>query len=219
MNEGKGPPVGGGGGDDPDAWFELGKYHSKQDNHRNAIRCYQKAVALDPTHHRAWTNLAAEYFRSKKYEEAVQACRRAIAAKADDAVAWMTLGAAYFQLNDDGRALFCFERAAELGNEKAVRFLEKAGKVKDPLLRARPVDVEEEWSVARAGASRAGVDWKPRGEGEVNARRVVSVTCPNCGRENSFPPDMVDAFPELYCEACGEVLSEQHKNKNRPDVI
>jgi len=90
--------------------------------------------------------MAAELFQLKEYARAIDACKKAIAVKEDDVHAWLTLAACYFQLNEDGKALFCFQKAEKLGSLKAKRFLQNASKLDDKLLQAKPVDVLAEVS-------------------------------------------------------------------------
>lgn len=125
-------------------WFELGKYHSSLNNSRNAINCYEKCVAEDPNHYKAWSNLAAEYFQQKSYERSIECCKEAIKINENDKNSWLTLAANYFQTNEDGRARFCFQKADELDNLKARRFLEKVKRANDKILDAPIIDVYSE---------------------------------------------------------------------------
>ena len=130
--------------DTPEYWFELGKYHSKIENTRSAIKSYKKCVEKNPNFYQAWSNLAAEYFQLKEYQKSIECCKEAIKVNDKDRHAWLTLAANYFQLNDDGRAAFCFDRASVLGSKKAVHFLDKASRLKDKLLKAELIDVAAE---------------------------------------------------------------------------
>lgn len=218
---------------DPHHWYELGQYHSKQKNPRNAIRAYEQCVALDPTYYKAWTNLAAEQFHLKQYAKAIHACRQALRTNPQDVHAWMTAGAAFFQRNEDGRALFCFHQARDNGSAKVKQFLAKARAARDKLLEADPVNVLVEWEAgldqlepvlperaevgargetptptpdARSPRCARGAGWK----GRPVPAFPVTITCSFCGKENTFQPEVFAGLQKVFCEACGfEITPDQ----------
>ncbi len=171
--------------------FELGKYHSKLGNARNAILNYLKAVELDPKMNMAWSNLAAEYFRLRQYPNAINCAKSAVAVNDRDSMAWLNLGASYFQINDDEHALFCFQMARDLGNPKAKKFLADAAKSHDNVLQVKPINVLDEIP--------------PKG---VEKSEYVTIRCPTCQHGMTFELSHFQQLPEIVCESCGAEIQK-----------
>ncbi len=188
--------------------FELGKYHSKLGNVRNAILNYLKAVELDPKMNMAWSNLAAEYFRLKKYPNAINCAKSALQVEDRDSLAWLNLGASYFQTNDDGRALYCLQMARDLGNPKAKKFLADAQKSHDYLLQARPINVLEEIP------SKGGHSALSRGEETPHKKaEYVTIKCTHCQHCMKFERSHFQQLPEIVCESCGAEVQKNIENE------
>jgi tetratricopeptide (TPR) repeat protein len=176
-------------------WFELGKYHSSTRNSRNAINAYQKCLKKDPNFYQAWVNISAEYFQMKKYHDSIDACKKAINIHPGDPNSWLNIAANFFQLNEDGRALFSFQRASELGSKKAQAFLKKAGRLKDKLLDVEPIDVELE--ILDELKSKT---YRCKGKAEAVGYKLMSLHCPECGGSFERVKPKGNKLKCRYCE-------------------
>jgi tetratricopeptide (TPR) repeat protein len=182
----------------PQYWFELGQKNSQGGNRRTAIQCYQRAVDLDPTFNMAWSNMSAEYFHLRDYPKAISAAKAAIRANESDNLAWLNLGGSYFSTNDNGRALYCFLRARDLGNASAIEFLEKAERLHDALTQVTPIGVDLE----DVGEGRTQLPAEP----DLLEPETVLVKCPTCGHQMTVEKGEVETTPAVICEACGSIV-------------
>jgi len=90
-----------------DAWYRLGNVREEQGRDRDALDCFEKAVALEPRHARAWNNLAGARQRLGR-PATVDAYRQAIAADPDLIQPLLNLGRLYSGRGEQALAAECF---------------------------------------------------------------------------------------------------------------
>ena len=73
-------------------WFERAYAFQESKNYEDAIRCYKKAIELEPDFYVAHNNLANIFSDLKRYDEAETAYRKAIELNPDYATAYSNLG-------------------------------------------------------------------------------------------------------------------------------
>ena len=103
--------------DSPETWNNLGNCLVKQNRVEEAETAYGKAIALLPSHTDAWFNLAELHYQHGRKGEATDCLERVVKAHPEDREAWRLLGLSTREENLD-RAVHCFERLLELGEEK-----------------------------------------------------------------------------------------------------
>ena len=90
------------------ALYFLGKYDE-------AIKCYDKAIAIDPNDADAWNNKGLTLNSLGKYDEAITSYDKAIKIDSNDADAWNNKGLALDSLGNTDDAKKCYDRSRELG--------------------------------------------------------------------------------------------------------
>lgn len=101
-------------GDNPPILDNLALAMQQQGRVDEAIRCFQRAVALDPTLANAWNNLGIALRARGRHDEGLAACRRATECRPDWAVAFSNLGVALLQVGHFDEAIGACRRALEL---------------------------------------------------------------------------------------------------------
>ena len=79
-----------------------------------ALKCYERAVKVDPRYADAENNVGTIWYQRKKFEKAIKAYRKAIAIRSDMAVLYSNLGYAYFGDKKYEEAIFAFRQALTL---------------------------------------------------------------------------------------------------------
>ena len=111
----------GGGFDSNDVWgwrnkgstmYFLGKYDE-------AIKCYDKAIEIDPDNPVVWNNKGLALNSLGKYDEAVKCYDKAIEIDPDDADAWNNKGLALNSLGKYDEAVKCYDKAIEIDPDDA----------------------------------------------------------------------------------------------------
>jgi tetratricopeptide (TPR) repeat protein len=87
----------------------------------DAIRHYEQALALAPTHPVLLVDLARAYALRYRFADAEELVERACRLHPDDAKLQMMLGRSFFMLQQFDRAIDCFRRALEIGPESPHR--------------------------------------------------------------------------------------------------
>ena len=103
-------------------WRLLGLIESTYDE---AIRCWRKAVEINPDYAVAWYNMGDAYDEKGDYDEAIRCYRKAVEINPDYAVAWYNMGFAYYRKRDYSNARMCFKRACDLGYREGCRALKR----------------------------------------------------------------------------------------------
>jgi tetratricopeptide (TPR) repeat protein len=72
------------------AYNNMGKAYYDLENYREAIKCYQNAIAIDPNHAKAYNNMGYTYgnFLGNKQEQ-IKCCRQAAKLGHQDAQKWL----------------------------------------------------------------------------------------------------------------------------------
>ncbi len=73
-------------------WFERGYKSQMEGNHKEAIRCYEKALEISPDISGAYSNLGVAFSDLKRYAEAEEAYRKGIELNPEYATAYSNLG-------------------------------------------------------------------------------------------------------------------------------
>ncbi|MCJ1374235.1 anaphase-promoting complex subunit cdc27 [Loxospora ochrophaea] len=76
----------------PQAWCAVGNSFSLQRDHDQALKCFRRAVQLDPTFAYAFTLQGHEHIANEEYDKALSAYRSSIAAEHRHYNAWYGLG-------------------------------------------------------------------------------------------------------------------------------
>jgi len=104
----------------PQAWLVVGNCFSLQQDHDQAIRCFRRAVQLDPSFTYAYTLIAHEYVASEKFDKATEMYERALAVDSRHYNAWWGLGNVYYRQEDYPKAKWHFEKAMEINGGNSV---------------------------------------------------------------------------------------------------
>src|SRR5881409_3678767 len=85
--------------------------------HEEALACYEKALAINPTYKQAWYNKGYTFHGINRLEEAVAAYQKAIELDRGDEVLWNNLGNALYNLGRYDESIPYFERGLEVNPE------------------------------------------------------------------------------------------------------
>jgi tetratricopeptide (TPR) repeat protein len=111
----------GGGFDSNDVWgwrnkggalYSLGKYDE-------AIKCYDKAIEIDPDNPVVWNNKGLALNSLGKYDEAITSYDKAIEIDPDDADTWNNKGLALNSLGKYDEAITSYDKAIEIDPDDA----------------------------------------------------------------------------------------------------
>lgn len=106
--------------EDAQAWMELGDLFLKSNSYREAAKCFEKAIDLEPFNGAAHSNLAFSLSYQAKFKEAVPFYLKSIELLRDDnekAISWNRLGNVYRRLNDYDNAIAAYQNAVKLNHE------------------------------------------------------------------------------------------------------
>lgn len=101
---------------------ELGFTYGRMGQYQNALTCFEKALAINPTsqyNSSAFNSLALLYYDVGYLEEAITACQRAILLDGQNVVAHSNLGCLYLGLRKWEDAIESFQTAIELNPRNA----------------------------------------------------------------------------------------------------
>lgn len=104
----------------PQVWCAVGNSFSLQKEHEQAIRCFRRAIQLDPSCAYAHTLCGHEFAASDKFETATQLYKAAIALDSRHYNAWWGLGDVYRRQAEHKAAKYHFQRALEINGGNAV---------------------------------------------------------------------------------------------------
>jgi Tfp pilus assembly protein PilF len=108
-------------GENPQAWYDLGRYYQGQERHAQAATALEKAVAADGGFAEARNRLGVSYAMLGHYQDAVQQLEAAIAAAPQAAHIYSNLGYVHYLQGNDSAAATALQRAVALepGNRNA----------------------------------------------------------------------------------------------------
>ncbi|RWS24583.1 small glutamine-rich tetratricopeptide repeat-containing protein alpha-like isoform X2 [Leptotrombidium deliense] len=89
----------------------------KLEKYDEALKCYTKAVQLDPKNAVYFCNRAAAYSKLDNHSFALEDCQRAIEIDPNYSKAYGRMGLAFASLNEHFRARDCYKRAVDLDPE------------------------------------------------------------------------------------------------------
>jgi len=101
-----------------------GSIYYKLKDHKQCIKVLEKYISLEPEDIDSYVMLSNAYFETKEYAKAIQRTKTYLQKKPNDADMHLLLGMCYVANNgsiDD--IVKAFSRAAELGSDKALKFL------------------------------------------------------------------------------------------------
>lgn len=108
-------------------WAQKGEALSYLARFKEASRCYDKSLKLNPSNVRAWTFKAICYLNLEKWHEAIDSCDKAIELEPKNIFAWCNKGVALSQLGRYEEALRCYDRALEIDPKDSESLSNKAG--------------------------------------------------------------------------------------------
>ncbi|MEQ8189956.1 MAG: tetratricopeptide repeat protein [Candidatus Eremiobacterota bacterium] len=102
---------------DFDAWNNKGNALYKLKKYEEAIKCYDKALEIDPDYAYAWFNKGNALNRLEKDEEAIKCYDKALEIDPNNANAWFCKGLALKDLKKYEEAIKCYDKVLELDPE------------------------------------------------------------------------------------------------------
>jgi len=109
----------------PMSWYQEGVKNSNAGNYSEAIRCYRKALDLDPSLFDAWNGLADACFFQANYVEAIEYYKK-VPENRRSITVWYNMGVCYKYLNQYENAIDCYKevpknsRSATVWNEMGI---------------------------------------------------------------------------------------------------
>ena len=100
--------------EDPDIHNNLGLVHVRRGQQQDAIRCFRRALALDPRHVYAHSNLGNALRAQGRLDEAAASCERALAVQPHFADALINLGGIRVEQQRMGDAQALYERVLQI---------------------------------------------------------------------------------------------------------
>ncbi|OLL23906.1 Protein bimA [Neolecta irregularis DAH-3] len=104
----------------PEAWCAIGNCFSLQRDHDQALKCFQRAVQLDPRFAYAYTLQGHEYALNEEFEKAQTAFRSALRVDRWHYNAWYGLGMVSFKIGNNSSAAYHFREAEKINPTNAI---------------------------------------------------------------------------------------------------
>lgn len=99
------------------AWNNEGVELKKSRKYEESMKCFDKALEIDPNFELPWVNKGGIYFEQKHYEKAIDCCEKALEVSPRFVGALITKGMALINLGKNDKALKVLEKAVELEPE------------------------------------------------------------------------------------------------------
>jgi tetratricopeptide (TPR) repeat protein len=115
---------------DADFWFNKGALLSTYGNNKAAVQYFQKAIALDPNFSRAYFSQGVSYGQLSQYPKAIAQINMALKMEPQNGMYYYGRGRVYLLWGDRAKAIDDFKKAAELGDEDALNYLDYIGEGK-----------------------------------------------------------------------------------------
>jgi tetratricopeptide (TPR) repeat protein len=100
--------------DDITAWYARGESLANLGLHNEALACFDKILATEPTHVNSWVFRGVELLHLERYTDALDSCDRAIALNSVNTEAWTFRGVALQRLKRYQDAYDSYQRAIDL---------------------------------------------------------------------------------------------------------
>jgi tetratricopeptide (TPR) repeat protein len=115
---------------DAEFWFNKGALLSTYGNHKAAVQYFQKAISLDPNFSKAYFSQGISYGQLDQYPKAIAQINMALKMEPQNGMYYYGRGRVYLIWGDKAKAMDDFKKAAELGDEDALNYLEYIGEDK-----------------------------------------------------------------------------------------
>jgi tetratricopeptide (TPR) repeat protein len=115
---------------DADYWFNKGALVSTYGNNKVAVQYFQKAIALDPNFSGAYFSQGVSYGQLGQYPKAIAQINMALKMEPQKGMYYYGRGRVYLLWGDKAKAMDDFKKAADLGDEDALSYLEYIGEKK-----------------------------------------------------------------------------------------
>jgi len=115
---------------DADFWFNKGALLSTYGNHKAAVQYFQKAISLDPNFSKAYFSQGVSYGQLGQYPKAIAQINMALKQEPQNGLYYYGRGRVYLLWGDKAKAMEDFKKAADLGDEDAIDYLEYIGEGK-----------------------------------------------------------------------------------------
>ena len=109
---------------DAQYWFDKGALVSTYGNNKAAVQYFHKAIVLDPDFSRAYFSQGVSYGQLGQYQKAVAQINMALQKEPQNGLYYYGRGRVYLLWGDKKKAMADFRKAADLGNEDALDYLE-----------------------------------------------------------------------------------------------
>jgi len=97
--------------------YNRGAAHIAKAEFDQAIACFDKALAIEPSFAEAYCNRGTAYYEKGQYEPAISDFSRAIEISADFAQAYYNRAVAYYHKKEYDKALLDVQKAQSLGHQ------------------------------------------------------------------------------------------------------
>ena len=116
---------------DAEYWFRKGALVSTYGNNKAAVQYFQKAIALNPSFSGAYFSQGVSYGQLGQYPEAIDQINRAIKMEPQNGMYYYGRARVYLLSGDKAKAMEDFKKAADLGDEDALDYLNYIGQKKN----------------------------------------------------------------------------------------
>lgn len=104
----------------PEVWCVVGNCFSLQREHEQAVKCFQRAIQIEPSFAYAYTLVAHEYAVCEKFDKAIQMFQRALSIDPRHYNAWWGLGNVSYRQEQYQTAKYNFQKAVNINSSNAV---------------------------------------------------------------------------------------------------
>jgi tetratricopeptide (TPR) repeat protein len=115
---------------DADYWFKKGALVSTYGNNKAAVQYFQKAIALNPNFSGAYFSQGISYGQLGQYPAAIDQINRALKMEPQNGMYYYGRARVYLLSGDKTKAMEDFKKAADLGDEDALNYLNYIGESK-----------------------------------------------------------------------------------------
>jgi tetratricopeptide (TPR) repeat protein len=112
--------------EDPPSWMRRGVCYDALGQGEEAVRDYEKAIALETRESYALTYRGVAYRSQEQYSEAISSFNHSIELNDTYDYAWMQRGVVYYELGEYEKALDDYNQAVELNPDRTLTYLYRA---------------------------------------------------------------------------------------------